>query len=366
MKRHPLLRAAVSIAAVLFVLAALAALSFAKSFWGCAADRRIMYGNLKLLDQEHRSIYSSGGVTIHIDRILSGRLMAIIPEGGPNLLWENKNPETTLWGWKNYGGEKTWIGPQKAWTNLLASGSDWPPPPQFDGDPYEYVNPGARGDMELLSAAVPQWNLRVRRRIGVGSDHIVRVWSRLEKADETAPMPDIRFQNWSVAQFAPASKIYARLCGKGRISGEPQTGWNPPTPLPEPEALADGILRFDLSQTATGKTGCKGYLDADALALEVAGGVLIISHILPPGADPEPDYNHPPERAQIFLSARQGMPEGCEPYMELEWAQPWPQSEHTVEYRFIPAKPGKTAEEMILHEFHVSKLLALVLSCSRN
>lgn len=348
MKRNPLLRAAVSIAGVLFVIAALAALSFANDFWGCLSSRRKMYGSLKLLAQENRAIRGNGYITIYIDRILSGRLMGIVPEGGSNLLWENKNPETTLWGWKNYGGEKTWIGPQKAWTNLLASGSDWPPPPQFDGDPYECVNPGARGDMELLSAAIPQWNLRVRRRIGVAPDGVARVWSRIEKADETAPVPDIRFQNWSVAQFAPAPAIYARLIGEGRIAGEPQTGWNPPAPLPEPTAVADGILRFDLSRTATGKTGCKGYLDADALALKVPGGVLIITHNLPPGTDPEPDYAHPPERAQIFLSARQGMPEGCEPYMELEWAQPWPHSEHTVEYRFIPFEPGKTAEEMIL------------------
>ena len=288
-----------------------------------------------------------GGITAHVVPELSGRLMAIVPDGGTNLLWINKAPEIDLWGWDCYGGEKTWIGPQKAWTNLWADGRDWPTPPQFDGEPYETIGIGA-GAIEMLSGTVPQWNMRVRRRVSVESNGIVRVWSRLEKSDASAPVPDIRFQNWSVAQFAPASNVYARLSGMRRIYADPPSGWNPPTPLPEPAVVADGILRFDVSQIPFGKTGCKGYLDADALALEVSGGVLLITHIPATEIDPALAAAHPPERAQIFLNTQSGVPKGSESYMELEWAQPWPDSEHAVEYKFIPAESDKTAEEMIL------------------
>ena len=44
-----------------------------------------------------------------------GRVMRWGKIGGPNLLWNNDPSKITETGWKNYGGDKTWLSPQIYW-----------------------------------------------------------------------------------------------------------------------------------------------------------------------------------------------------------------------------------------------------------
>ncbi|HEX8834674.1 MAG TPA: hypothetical protein VF719_10760, partial [Abditibacteriaceae bacterium] len=64
-----------------------------------------------------------------------GRVMSYRFVGGSNLLWNNPNKGGAPGGWMNYGGDKTWVGPQSAWP--VFHGKAWPPDKVFDGTAHQ-------------------------------------------------------------------------------------------------------------------------------------------------------------------------------------------------------------------------------------
>ena len=59
--------------------------------------------------------------------------------GQPNLLWiarDIQSGQGNLNGWRNWGGEKTWLWPEAHWPEL-ANGKSWPPPLDFDQNRFE-------------------------------------------------------------------------------------------------------------------------------------------------------------------------------------------------------------------------------------
>lgn len=63
--------------------------------------------------------------------------MTFGPVGGENLLWNgtlSQGQPPCAAGWKNWGGDKTWLAPQSQWKNLY--GRDWPPEPAWDARPW--------------------------------------------------------------------------------------------------------------------------------------------------------------------------------------------------------------------------------------
>lgn len=68
-----------------------------------------------------------------------GRVMSFGRAGGDNWLWSAKlemDKVSDFGGWKNYGGDKTWLSPQDQWAKL-GSKKGWPPAPEWDQLPFK-------------------------------------------------------------------------------------------------------------------------------------------------------------------------------------------------------------------------------------
>ena len=278
---------------------------------------------------------------------LSGRLMAIIPKDGENVLWVNKSPEIDFWGWKSHGGEKTWIGPQNTWNDVIVSESDnWPPPKEFDGNPYEVVKIHKRPGggviaVEMLSEPVEKWNLRVKRVVSLNIKGQVTVWSRLEKADESKPVnaPDgMRFTNWSVAQFPVAEYVDVYLSGQERVKNGDENNSFPmeyTTNVTHHTYHIDNEIRittnrYEFMRVYTGDIlarddSVKAWFDSGSMSFKVPGGTVYVSHYNKTDVE-----TAEPDRGQIYVTGKKSVPPGAEPYMEIEFSQPWPDSEQTV------------------------------------
>jgi len=67
------------------------------------------------------------------------RLMHYSRVGESNLLWTARDIQSgqgNLNGWRNWGGEKTWLWPEAHWPEL-SNGQAWPPPFGFDQEAFE-------------------------------------------------------------------------------------------------------------------------------------------------------------------------------------------------------------------------------------
>ena len=255
-----------------------------------------------------------------------GRIMALHFADGPNLLWVNVRPDRLMWKWRNHGGEKTWIGPQESWKTQ--GGQAWPPPAFFDADPF-VVTRRTPTLIVMLSRPDTNWNLRVSCTVEVFADRL-RVTSELLPVDDAAAMPATRITNWSVAQLPPPPRIAVRLTGSKRIVN----GVDDAKPLPEPARLDGDVLVFDLDRA---EASGKGSFDADCFLVDVPGGQLEIRQLGEPPAD---DGSAIPDRAQLYFAARAELPPNYEPYIEVEFARPFPDSRQQIEFRFIPAAVG--------------------------
>lgn len=274
---------------------------------------------------------SNGSIQVAVVPEFGGRIMSFTVSGGENLFWTNKQVKDLMWGWRNYGGEKNWIGPQEGWTDL--TGKRWPPPASFDYNPYTVVSQSLTS-VTLRSSVDTNWNLQVERTVQVFPDN-VSVTSCLIPSGDPANVPSRRITNWSVLQLPPSTRVAARLAGKKRYAN----GMIDSTKLPKPRRLADDVLLFDMQDI---KTSGKCSLDADTFLVEVKGGYLVIRQW---GDYPDEDGIEIPERAQIYFGVIKDLPPGYEPYMEIEFAMPYPGSRQTVSYAFIPASPVSDPEQ---------------------
>jgi hypothetical protein len=91
-----------------------------------------------------------------------GRMMSFKRVGGENWLWEN-SAAAKISGdnWKNWGGDKTWLAPQKRWKEL-GSKTGWPPPREWDGAPFQsQILSG--GKLKIWGPVSPTTGLRISR-----------------------------------------------------------------------------------------------------------------------------------------------------------------------------------------------------------
>ena len=115
--------------------------------------------NITLREYEHPRW---GGV-IHlanneIEAILApergGRLLHYSRLGESNLLWTAKDMDSGLGspgGWRNWGGEKTWLWPESEWP-VRENGTRWPPPNEWEQDAFEIFKPRVGTKKEPVSA----------------------------------------------------------------------------------------------------------------------------------------------------------------------------------------------------------------------
>lgn len=240
---------------------------------------------------------------------LGGRVIAFHPANAPAgaaLFWANPLRDIDQVGWPNIGGEKTWIGPQEFWSEMIG-GSSWPPPTYFDQGRF-HVWPGAASNsMTMLSPAPTGFACPfvVERAISLrgGTLSIEASLRPAPGADTTRPIDD--YIAWSVAQVPHSEHIAVRTLPPARLRNT----------LPEPSDAGDGILLFDLTDfTNRGKA----FFDADAIAVELAGGALVARRV-PSSDDPDPESVPFPEHARAELFSGWAGNHSDVRYLELEF-----------------------------------------------
>ena len=130
-----------------------------------------------------------------------GRVMRYGKVGGANLLWNSPTFAGIDWGWKNYGGDKTWLAPQSSWGVL--SDKAWPPDSAFDGSPHQsQVLTG--GKLKLVSGTSKTSGIRIERVLGFNEAGEFEIQ---QSAFKTGGAP-VRVSLWSVSQAMPAQAIF--------------------------------------------------------------------------------------------------------------------------------------------------------------
>ncbi len=128
-----------------------------------------------------------------------GRLMSFKRVGGQNWLWENQAAAKTSGNnWKNWGGDKTWLAPQKRWKEL-GSKTGWPPPIEWDGAPFEsQILSG--GKLKIWGPVSSSTGLRISRVFyhDANGDFVVE-----QTVSKTQGAP-VEASIWCVAQVASA------------------------------------------------------------------------------------------------------------------------------------------------------------------
>ena len=108
---------------------------------------------------QHEAFWISDGKTKALVVPALGRVMNYSELNGDNWLWnaELKNGKPPVGDWPNWGGDKTWIGPQSQWPQLF--GKKWPP---FEGTPFS-AEVVSGGKLHTVSEVSPQTGARIIR-----------------------------------------------------------------------------------------------------------------------------------------------------------------------------------------------------------
>lgn len=184
-----------------------------------------------------------------INRVMQFRF---VNEGG--VFWENDglagqpiDPDSE--GWKNFGGDKTWIAPQSDWQQVTARKK---PPAAFNAMPAEAVI--KEGSIELVSQIDQHYGIRARRLVHLDARKPQMTIKTIYEKLVGAPR---RVSVWVVTQLEDPVGVFARLPRRTM----PATGYillkNSP-----PSLKIDGeILTLTRDATENHKIG----FDADAL-----------------------------------------------------------------------------------------------------
>jgi len=132
-----------------------------------------------------------------------GRVMSYGAVGGRNWLWNAPTPHgTDVGGWTNYGGNKTWLGPQDAWV-LFNGKSAWPPDKAFDGSAYS-ATVLSGGHLVTTSPLSPGTGIRITREyyFDTNGDFVIAQSARKYEG------PPLRASIWSITQTATGDAYF--------------------------------------------------------------------------------------------------------------------------------------------------------------
>ncbi len=140
-----------------------------------------------------------------------GRIMRFGKVGGPNLLW-NLTGSPAKEGWKNYGGDKTWLAPQSSWKAFHGS-DNWPPDSAFDGKAHQ-AEVLSGGKVRLTSPLSPT-GIRLTRTMyfADNGDFVIEQMARKERG---APL---RASIWSITQTVPGEAVFLPTSSKSTYPG---------------------------------------------------------------------------------------------------------------------------------------------------
>jgi Domain of unknown function (DUF4380) len=213
---------------------------------------------------------SNGVVSLVVVPAIGGRIIAydlasqpyfyLNPELAGQLFTSEQHIERGPYGWKNYGGDKTWPAPQ-GWPER----DKWPGPPDpvLDGGPFELIECGVRDGVAAVtmrSQPDPYTGTQITRRLSLGAATSA---AHLHIEMQNISDKPVQWSVWDVAQLDcttadgqpdPACTIYLPLDRHSRFA----TGYHlmvgpPADPTWQPDA-GRGLLSASY-QGAMGKVG---------------------------------------------------------------------------------------------------------------
>ena len=289
---------------------------------GCAATARHIGAEGVPAAASTAPVLRSGATTAVLAPEHGARVMSFRPNGHANLLWDNPAENKDLWKWMNYGGEKTWIGPQSLWKDM--QDESWPPPLFFDQDAFTVVDRSPTS-WTLRSPFDDRWHIAVERTVSLTND-VLYIASRVlvdPSAPPAIPLADLRI--WSVAQVPYFPQVSAHLVGEGRYENNLENAGA----LAEPVRKGDELL-FDLTGSGQGKCA----MDADSLTVHLPDGRLVVRHCAASS-----DLGPRPDRCHFFTGQHITItPEEGALYHELEFLSPATET-HVVALQFLPKAP---------------------------
>ena len=130
-----------------------------------------------------------------------GRVMRFGKVGGPNLLWNNPQAQLTNDGWKNYGGDKTWLSPQSNW-KVFHGSAGWPPEPALDGLPQK-ADVLTGGKLQLTTP-LSKTGIRVIRTLyfDENGEFVIEQTARKESGEP------LQAGLWSISQVVPGEAVF--------------------------------------------------------------------------------------------------------------------------------------------------------------
>lgn len=130
-----------------------------------------------------------------------GRIMSFGKTDGPNLLWNAQPEQIAKEGWKNYGGDKSWLAPQTNW-KLFHGANNWPPEPVLDGEPHKADV--LSGGKLRLTTGLSKTGIRYIRTMYFddNGEFVIEQTARKEKG---APL---KAGIWSITQVVPGQAVF--------------------------------------------------------------------------------------------------------------------------------------------------------------
>ena len=132
-----------------------------------------------------------------------GRVMSYGVVGGRNWLWNAPTPKgLDVGGWTNYGGNKTWLGPQDEWI-LFSGKAAWPPDKAFDGSAYD-ATVLSGGHLVTTSPLGRGTGIRIAREyyFDTNGDFVI------EQSARKVAGPALRASIWSITQTVPGDAYF--------------------------------------------------------------------------------------------------------------------------------------------------------------
>lgn len=277
-------------------------------------------------------VISNGTMAATINPEYGGRVMSFGKKDGKNWLWNNcAVPLDDPKAWKNYGGEKTWVGTiGGGWGEMFGGTAGWPPPKWFDDAPLsvEYADAG-RIDLHSVVSPGDIWNVVLNRKMFFEGDSLV-IRSVLETRGRKE-LPPERMRNWSVTQVPEGKKLLVHLMGRKRVMNDYKTEGA------KPEKEFGDFRLYDLA--TYGNPGLLTY-DADMLAVQYNDGWIVARQRAASEAF-EP-FDKP--RAAVFHSGPvKDDPDGKKQYIELEYFSFGSDTSMDI---ILTVMPQMTAEEL--------------------
>jgi hypothetical protein len=273
-----------------------------------------------------------------------GRVMSFHRVGGDEWLWSamtSLNGKPPNWeGWRNWGGDKTWLSPQTAW-DKLGSKTNWPPAPEWNDRPYKSeVLSG--GHLKITSATNQSSGIRFIREFWHDDNGDFIVKQTVEKL-RGAP---VQCGIWSITQIDGAKTDAVFLPRNPQSDYGDGYIWM--SPAEKATRLSATMLSPTLMKVLPALNGSyKLGLDAPRAAIAAQRGdeLLVLSTARPDGVYPAGEAGKAGTPVQLY-----GQGDAKMNYLELELLSPlrncvagsrWT---HTVKWR-IEKLPTANADE---------------------